>query len=112
MNPPGHVHNYSVVGGPNRMGRYQFQCATCPNVVWTAREAGPARNVHPWGLTDMECDVLAHFIDGHRRYWIAHHMGIARRSVDGHLYRIRKKIGGETMAEAVSAWKLETGVEG
>lgn len=53
-------------------------------------------------LSPRERDVLAAFARGDRRDRIAHRLGIAHQTVDLHGANLRRKLGAQTIAEAVA----------
>lgn len=117
MNPRGHYHTYvrsdARVARDGRRTRgpgMLWQCTGCEKDVWTVREDGPQYGLHPWALNGREAEALTYLTDGRTVPYVAHHMGITLRGAQNIVSVIRRKIGADTLDEAVEEyrkWELE-----
>lgn len=55
-------------------------------------------------LTPREAEILAAIADGERDKVIAHRLSLSVRTVEHHVFNLRRKIGAKSIAHAAAMW--------
>jgi pimeloyl-ACP methyl ester carboxylesterase/DNA-binding CsgD family transcriptional regulator len=76
------------------------------------RERPPPPGPRPGPLTDRQLEVAALVAEGRTNRQIAERLGIEERSAEGHVERIRLRLGVTSRAQIAAWWALGAGDEG
>lgn len=75
--------------------------------------AKPRRDIpacqNPWGLTAAQCEVMRLACDGLSMSQIAERIGVSRKTVGAHMFRLKEKMDTPSLALAKAAWEKHFG---